>query len=182
MGSKLGWRGGGSPLVDIEVVEYDQTRIRKWTYTRVSTPIFSSSDLVDDLVPSNSKKQPRVWTDADGNIWYRYPYRANVVLRKEDGRVCIPKNDLQRYGLARCQHQASFLLRLLHYRKGQPSLLIEAKRKRMRLLDALELEVPGVVWPRYFRKTKATRAREEAELDALLPPNMRVGSGGQVLT
>lgn len=117
-----------SSLVELTPTECDKrgNRYRPWKYDRIS-PKLTVEKLREICNEKSMMKTPRIGKNPDGSIAYQYPEKPSLIIK--DGRIHTTEDELKEYGQEKCNHQASFLPKLLNSSPEYKHLIEGAERE-----------------------------------------------------
>jgi len=109
-------------IIELTPIEYynSENRCRIWEYEYI------------DLTPAVNRLKEKfgdkliIHDNPDGSSTFQYLKKPPLIIKK--GRIYATSEDVTKYGLKQCEHQATFPLRLLKYNKYLKQYLKGAKR------------------------------------------------------
>lgn len=111
-----------SDLVEVVPIEYAGKWYKKkppriYRYRNIEWHLIEhcTQEGLDNMIQSMNKKEPISAKRIGQFISYRYGNRAEIILDTHSKKLYVTKSTFDRHGERQCQHQASFVMRVLKY-------------------------------------------------------------------
>lgn len=102
-------------LVKVQPCEYSRRGVRIWAFDYIRSHRINDYRL-GELIHKKSGIYPLVYENPDGWIFYQYPDKSLLIIRKRDGQIYTTKALWEEWDAQYLRHQAGILLGILHRR------------------------------------------------------------------